>query len=87
LLSEGRLVNLSAAEGHPAEVMDMSFANQALAVEWIKNESVLLLPEVYSLPENLDREVARLKAEAMDVHYDELTTEQNKYLSEWQEGT
>lgn len=87
LLSEGRLVNLSAAEGHPAMVMDMSFANQALAVEWILKERKNLAKEVYVIPEEIDMKIARIKLETMGYSIDELTEEQEKYLSSWQEGT
>ena len=87
VLAEGRLVNLAAAEGHPASVMDMSFANQALSVEWLAANSAALEPRVYPVPEDLDREVARLKLETMGIRIDELTAEQRSYLAEWEEGT
>ena len=87
LLGEGRLVNLSAAEGHPAAVMDMSFANQALAVEWVVKNSASLEPRVYEVPRDIDKEVARLKLRAMGVEIDVLTREQEAYLRSWQEGT
>ncbi|HEY7400801.1 MAG TPA: adenosylhomocysteinase [Actinomycetota bacterium] len=87
LLGEGRLVNLSAAEGHPAAVMDMSFANQALAVEWVVQHAGTLEPRVYEVPRDIDREVARLKLHAMGVEIDTLTPEQEEYLHSWQEGT
>lgn len=87
LLAEGRLVNLSAAEGHPAMVMDMSFANQSLAVEWILKEKKNLKKEVYVIPEEIDTEIARIKLETMGYSIDQLTEEQKKYLSSWQEGT
>jgi len=87
LLAEGRLVNLSAAEGHPAEVMDMSFANQALAVEYLIKNKNKLIPKVYTLPQKLDKKVAGLKLKAMKIEIDKLTKEQQKYLSSWQEGT
>lgn len=87
LLGEGRLINLAAAEGHPASVMDMSFANQALSSEYIKREGKKLKPRVYGVPEEIDREVARLKLESMDVKIDRLTKEQEKYLSSWEMGT
>jgi adenosylhomocysteinase len=87
LLGEGRLVNLAAAEGHPAAVMDMSFANQALAVEWVVQNAATLEPRVYEVPRDIDREVARLKLHAMGVEIDTLTTEQEEYLHSWQEGT
>jgi len=87
LLADGRLVNLSAAEGHPAMVMDMSFANQALSAEYMKQNYKSLKKQVYVVPENIDREIARLKLETMGVHIDKLTAEQEKYLASWQEGT
>jgi adenosylhomocysteinase len=87
LLGEGRLVNLAAAEGHPAAVMDMSFANQALTVEWIVKSSKELEPRVYGVPEAIDKEVARLKLAAMGVEIDRLTEEQAKYLASWDQGT
>lgn len=87
VLSEGRLVNLAAAEGHPASVMDMSFANQALSIEWLTSTAAALEKRVYPVPEDLDREVARLKLETMGVRIDELTAEQKSYLEEWEEGT
>jgi len=85
LLAEGRLVNLAAAEGHPASVMDMSFATQALACEWIAKKKVA--PAVYDVPEEIENTVANLKLAAMGVAMDELTPAQQKYLSGWQEGT
>ncbi len=86
LLAEGRLVNLAAAEGHPSEVMDMSFANQALCVEYlVKNER--MPPRVYVVPREIDEAVAKLKLEAMGVKIDTLTEEQKKYLSTWELGT
>jgi adenosylhomocysteinase len=87
LLGEGRLVNLAAAEGHPAAVMDMSFANQALSVEWIVKNHTTLEKRVYPVPVEIDREVARLKLRAMGVEIDELTAEQDEYLHSWQQGT
>jgi adenosylhomocysteinase len=87
LLGEGRLVNLAAAEGHPAAVMDMSFANQALSVEWIVKAAKELEPRVYGVPEAIDKEVARLKLAAMGVEIDRLTEEQAKYLASWEQGT
>ncbi|MGZ5352790.1 MAG: adenosylhomocysteinase [Actinomycetota bacterium] len=87
LLGEGRLVNLAAAEGHPAAVMDMSFANQALAVEWIVQRRGQLDVGVYPVPADLDAEVARLKLRAMGVEIDELTPEQEEYLRSWEQGT
>jgi adenosylhomocysteinase len=87
LLGEGRLINLAAAEGHPASVMDMSFANQALSVEYIVKNGAKLQEQVYSVPEDIDREVARLKLEAMGIKIDALTPEQKKYLESWEAGT
>ncbi len=87
LLAEGRLINLSSAEGHPASVMDMSFANQALSAEYLVKNVASLDKQVYSVPEAIDREVARLKLDSMGVDIDALTPEQEKYLSSWQEGT
>ena len=87
LLGEGRLVNLAAAEGHPAAVMDMSFANQALAVEWMVKNHATLEKRVYPVPLEIDREVARLKLRAMNVEIDQLTAEQDEYLHSWQQGT
>ncbi|KKR15670.1 MAG: Adenosylhomocysteinase [Candidatus Levybacteria bacterium GW2011_GWB1_41_21] len=87
VLGEGRLVNLAAAEGHPAEVMDMSFANQALAAEYFVDHKGKLDNKVYVLPKELDNNVASLKLKAMGVSYDRLTPEQKKYLSSWTEGT
>jgi adenosylhomocysteinase len=87
LLGEGRLVNLTAAEGHPAAVMDMSFANQALVIEWLVQNHGTLEPRVYPVPEEIDREVARLKLRGMGVEIDTLTPEQEAYLKSWEEGT
>lgn len=87
LLAEGRLVNLAAAEGHPAEVMDMSFANQALAAEWILKNKGKLKNKVYVLPKKIDQTIAKLKLTAMGIKIDRLTKEQKKYLSSWNEGT
>jgi adenosylhomocysteinase len=87
LVAEGRLVNLGAAEGHPAAVMDMSFANQALAAEFIVANAADLEPKVYLVPEEIDRDIARLKLETMGVDIDELTEEQARYLASWDEGT
>ena len=87
VLAEGRLVNLAAAEGHPASVMDMSFANQALSCEWLAENAASLEKKVYDVPEDIDKEVARLKLETMGVRIDELTGEQQAYLEEWEEGT
>ena len=87
LLGEGRLINLAAAEGHPAMVMDMSFANQAMSVEFLTREARRLRRDVYRVPENIDREVARLKLRSMGIVIDELTREQDRYLRTWSEGT
>jgi adenosylhomocysteinase len=87
LLGEGRLINLAAAEGHPAAVMDMSFANQALSAEYLAKEGRGLAHKVHSVPLPIDREIARLKLESMGITIDALTTEQNAYLSSWSEGT
>ncbi|MBL8131111.1 MAG: adenosylhomocysteinase [Anaerolineae bacterium] len=87
VLGEGRLINLAAAEGHPASVMDMSFANQALAAEHMVKNAASLGNQVYVVPEAIDKEIARLKLEAMGVRIDRLTAEQERYLSQWQEGT
>ncbi len=87
VLAEGRLVNLSAAEGHPASVMDMSFANQALSVEYILKSRKELSKKVYAVPEKIDRKIAQLKLESMGIKIDKLTPEQEKYLSSWEMGT
>jgi len=87
LLGEGRLVNLAMAEGHPAAVMDMSFANQALSAEYLVGHAKELKPQVYVVPEHIDKEIARLKLESMGHKLDKLTAEQERYLSSWQEGT
>jgi adenosylhomocysteinase len=87
LLGEGRLVNLAAAEGHPAAVMDMSFANQALSVEWVVKNHASLEKRVYPVPKEIDREVARMKLHAMGVQIDSLTEEQELYLRSWEQGT
>ncbi len=87
LLGEGRLINLAAAEGHPASVMDMSFANQALAVEYLVRGKRKLLPRTYPVPEEIDQEVGRLKLLSMGVTIDKLTKAQKQYLTSWQEGT
>jgi adenosylhomocysteinase len=87
LVAEGRLVNLGAAEGHPAAVMDMSFANQALSAEFVVAHADELEPKVYVVPEEIDREIARLKLETTGVEIDKLTEEQAKYLASWDEGT
>jgi adenosylhomocysteinase len=87
IVAEGRLVNLSAAEGHPAAVMDMSFANQALSVEHVVRHHASLERKVYPVPQEIDREVARLKLETLGVPIDRLTPEQERYLSSWEQGT
>jgi adenosylhomocysteinase len=87
LLGEGRLINLAAAEGHPASVMDMSFANQALCAEYMRKNASQLEKKVYSVPEDIDKEIARLKLEAMRIKIDTLTAEQVAYLNSWEEGT
>jgi adenosylhomocysteinase len=87
LLAEGRLVNLVAGQGHPAEIMDMSFANQALGAEFLVKNKGKLGPKVYKMPEEIDREIARLKLESMNVKIDFLSTEQKEYISGWKEGT
>jgi adenosylhomocysteinase len=87
LLGEGRLINLAAAEGHPASVMDMSFANQALCTEYLATREQRLPNDVHVVPANIDEDVARLKLAAMGIEIDELTEEQKKYLSSWEEGT
>lgn len=87
LLGEGRLINLAAAEGHPASVMDMSFANQALSLEYMVKNHDMLEKRVYSVPPEIDREIARLKLEGMGVQIDVLTAEQVAYLNSWEEGT
>jgi adenosylhomocysteinase len=87
ILGEGRLINLAAAEGHPASVMDMSFANQALSLEHIVHNAEKLPIDVYPVPHELDAEVARLKLAAMNIGIDTLTDEQQKYLTSWESGT
>jgi adenosylhomocysteinase len=87
LIADGRLVNLSAAEGHPAQVMDMSFANQALSAEFVVANAASLERKVYPVPQEIDQDIARLKLETMGVTIDELTEEQAKYLASWDEGT
>jgi adenosylhomocysteinase len=87
VLGEGRLINLAAAEGHPASVMDMSFANQALGAEFMIKNGKSMSPQVYRIPEEVDKEIARIKLEAMGVQIDILTPEQEHYLSQWEEGT
>jgi adenosylhomocysteinase len=87
LIADGRLVNLSAAEGHPAQVMDMSFANQALSAEYAVANAGSLERKVYPVPQEIDEEIARLKLETMDVEIDTLSEEQARYLASWDEGT
>ena len=87
LLGEGRLINLAAAEGHPASVMDMSFANQALSAEYIAKEHINMEKKVYPVPQEIDKEIARLKLKSMGIEIDTLTEEQEKYLSSWEMGT
>jgi adenosylhomocysteinase len=87
LLGEGRLINLASAEGHPAAVMDMSFADQALSVEYMVKNAKELEPKVYKVPDDLDKRVARLKLESMGIKIDRLTPEQEEYLAGWNEGT
>ncbi len=87
VLGEGRLINLAAAEGHPASVMDMSFANQALGAEFMIRNAANLSPNVYTIPEEIDQEIARLKLETMGIRIDKLTPEQEHYLNQWEEGT
>jgi adenosylhomocysteinase len=87
VLAEGRLINLAAAEGHPAAVMDMSFANQALCAEYLAKHAKTLERKVYDVPDDIDAEVARLKLHAMGIQIDTLTKEQQHYLTSWEEGT
>ena len=87
LLGEGRLINLAAAEGHPASVMDMSFANQALSLEYLVKTKGELKPQVYPVPYEIDAEIGRLKLKSMEISIDKLTQEQQKYLNSWEEGT
>jgi len=87
LLGEGRLINLAAAEGHPASVMDMSFANQALSLEYLLKNKGKLEREVYAVPREIDKDIARLKLKSMGIGVDSLSTEQEKYLTSWEEGT
>ena len=87
LLAEGRLVNLASAEGHPASVMDMSFANQALCAEYLAKNASRLEKKVYPVPEAIDRTVAQIKLESMGIRIDKLSPEQEKYLASWTEGT
>ena len=87
LLGEGRLINLVAAEGHPSSVMDMSFANQALSLEYMYKNAARLEKQVYTVPEEIDRDIARLKLTGMGIVIDTLTPEQEAYLNSWEEGT
>ena len=87
VLGEGRLINLAAAEGHPASVMDMSFANQALSAEYLVKKKGELKPGVHTLPEEVDTEIASLKLRALGIDIDTLTPEQVEYLSSWETGT
>jgi adenosylhomocysteinase len=87
ILGEGRLINLASAEGHPASVMDMSFANQALGAEYMVKHASSMEPGVYTVPEDVDADIARLKLESMGVNIDSLTEEQEHYLNQWEEGT
>jgi adenosylhomocysteinase len=87
LLGEGRLINLAAAEGHPASVMDMSFANQALCLEYMVKNRGKLEPEVYPVPKEIDKQVAQLKLESTGISIDSLTPDQREYLTSWEEGT
>jgi adenosylhomocysteinase len=87
LIADGRLVNLAAAEGHPAIVMDMSFANQALSAEWVVANGAGLERRVYDVPKEIDEEIARLKLATMGLEIDQLTDEQARYLASWDEGT
>jgi adenosylhomocysteinase len=87
LLGEGRLINLAAAEGHPASVMDMSFANQALCLEYMVKNSEMLKPKVYPVPEEIDKQIARLKLSSMGIYIDSLSPEQKEYLTSWEQGT
>jgi adenosylhomocysteinase len=87
VLGEGRLINLASAEGHPSSVMDMSFANQALSAEYVVKNGKKLDNKVYAVPEEIDREIARLKLRSMGVKVDKLTAAQEKYLASWNEGT
>jgi adenosylhomocysteinase len=87
LLGEGRLINLASAEGHPSSVMDMSFANQALAVEYLVRHNKILEKRVYPVPSEIDHEIARMKLLSMGIQIDQLTDEQRKYLASWEQGT
>jgi adenosylhomocysteinase len=86
-LAEGRLVNLACAEGHPPTVMDMSFANQALSVKYLKEQAISLENQVYKVPDDIDMNVAGLKLSSLSVKIEELTPRQKKYLASWEEGT
>jgi len=87
LLGEGRLVNLAAAEGHPSSVMDMSFANQALAAEYLGKHHKTLEKKVYQVPVEIDRAIAHMKLQSMGIHIDQLTEDQQRYLNSWEKGT
>jgi adenosylhomocysteinase len=87
LLGKGRIINLVAAEGHPSDVMDMSFADHALCCEHLVNNYKKLKPDVYNVPKEVDDRVAQLKLESMGINIDQLTEKQKKYLSDWKEGT
>ena len=87
VLAEGRLINLASAEGHPSSVMDMSFANQALASEYLVKRHKTLDRKVYPVPAEIDQEIARMKLQSMDIRIDELTKEQQDYLGSWEKGT
>ena len=87
LLADGRLVNLAAAEGHPSVVMDMSFANQALGLEWMRDHLDELEPRVYGVPDDIDHEVARLKLASMGIDLAGMTPEQKAYSASWESGT
>jgi adenosylhomocysteinase len=87
LLAEGRLVNLASAEGHPSEVMDMSFSDQALTCKYIVENYRNLEPKVYDVPSEIGNKIAKLKLESMGINIDELTEEQKKYMASWKEGT
>ena len=86
-MGEGRLINLASAEGHPASVMDMSFANQALSSEYVVKKSHLLEKKVYSVPSDIDEKIASLKLKAMGIRIDRLTEQQKEYLASWELGT
>ena len=87
VLAQGRLVNLACAEGHPAEVMDLSFANQALSAKYIKDNHTKLGKKVYKIPDAIDENIARLKLKTMGIKIDTLTAEQKQYLASWEMGT